>query len=250
MMEDFSRRIAQIRADRLEKAEGFLPEELSREVLAPCFGLSPEQISDAELTEIQEFAINAGLEMAANRSPENSVGNFIPFHDIFHAAERMRVSKGENATPDFITRDNIGRYMHPEVIRQEFYPPLFLPSTIEGMNLSQLVCNFTDNESIIKGIPYERKSAFEYIDFTRLTPQQRYETIIRAIIEDNGSEKLSNLERTDLMTQFLRNLERVFDSSERPAHYTEFAERVFSGEWQDNPRLFLDQFLSDIRTIS
>lgn len=253
MKENILAHIENLRKSRLKQAEDFYREKLTAEEIAASFGLSPEQISDEDLAEIQEFALNAGLEMVANRNPENTISDFAAYHDIFHAAERMRVSKGHNATPKFITRDNAGSLIAPEVIIEEFYPALFFSADafldIFDQNISQLIYDPRSAQDLFDVYKDSRRN-LQGIDLTQFTPLERYEVFLKLFIENDTIDELIELEREDLIPEFLENLDQVFNSPERPAHYTEFAQRVFDGEWQENPRLFLDQFLSDIRTLS
>ena len=242
------------REDVREEADGFFPESILKETLAPSFNLAPEDISDAELMEIQEFAVNAGTEMVRKARDAKSNVIFIGYHDIFHAADMMRLTQGESPVSQFAITSRPDRYINPSIMRDEMYPLLFLetngraPMPIELMTpdgrerMKKYVRQVFEVQSLPEldaDIPENDVEALRHL----------YEIIVREALRVNGRRALRESESEDLQDQFEKDLDQVFAGEERSAHYMEFSERIFSGAYKENPRLFLDQFLSDIRSL-
>jgi hypothetical protein len=242
------------REDVQEEADGFFPDRMTKESLAPSLNLAPEDISDEELTEIQEFAVNAGAEMVRGSRNTKSDVIFIGYHDIFHAADAMKRTHGESPVSKFVISPRPFRYIDPEIMRDEMYPLLFLKMNEHAPMPVELM-----TPEGRKRMKQHVREIFEIQDLPELDADipegdidsllNLYELIVKEALRVNGRRALRESESEDLQEQFEKDLDAVFSSKERPENYTEFAKRIFSGEFKENPRLFLDQFLADIRSL-
>ena len=80
------------------------------------------------------------------------------------------------------------------------------------------------------------------------TPEERqrqYEMFVEAAAIGNSVKVVK-----DITPEEIDAMHRSFENfiNNPPAHYADFAARVFREEWRTNPRLFLDELLTCIRT--
>jgi hypothetical protein len=236
---------------RLEATADFSKENLPANLVSYCFGLKPHELSKEDLADIHEFAMNAGLEMVSRRHPENTEGNYFAFHDMFHAAEKMAESGGHNSAPEFITSDQINRYIGEQIIREEFYPLLFLPIADKPLILALDDPSYHEKTVLALGAiaPNYTDKIAEIIK-SKITLRKKYEIVIKVLLFANGIKKITEFNRADLAEVLTQNLKNVFSSDERPERYSEIMSKVENGEHLTNRRLFLDHFLSYIKTVS
>lgn len=249
-------RLAHERERMKEEAREFLPESINKETLASSFNLAPEDISDDEIREIQEFAVNAGMDMVrAAEGVDNDV-NFHGYHDIFHAADIMRKSQGASATPDFATSPRSERYTSGRIMTEELYPLLFFGIT-DTQPLSIAIMTPEGRAELADALRekfgIDNIKGLEVLDaISEETPeafQHLYEEVVKDILIANGERALKEAEREDLTERFVEDTEHLFARANWPEHYKELAARIFGGEWVVNKRLLLDQFLQDIRSL-
>jgi len=252
-----------------QAAKEFGPEGIKKQEVAHALNLKDDQISNDEWNEISEFAVNAGAELiqsaAAKDMPdilkprdvkriqrriEQDKYRMIPSHDLFHAAETYRLSKGKNAGARFTEVDVDKRYTDSQAVTDELYPVLFLEIADTGVPLPVALSTSEGRRTITEYIGETlsgdagqslRKLLAEEAQ-TPETRKQEYEAFVECVAIANAQLKLHRpvtAEEERTMREAIKN---------PPEHYTKFAARVFSEEWKSNPRLFLDELLECIRT--
>ena len=277
-----SGRIAQI-VER-EAGKKFGPEKLTKELVAQALNIPPEQLTEGEWEEISEFAVNAGaalirsslskdkatalteegLESIREKVKEIRDG-LIPYHDIFHAAETYRLSKGVNATAEFAEQDLRSRYTDSNTAAAELYPVLFLiippqlneplPVLLSHTEGRALIAEFLstsfdtslpDVQTMIQTLETANQSEDPSVR------KKEYERLVEVIVISNAIKRLQDTEpaQEELtkaeMTAIHEAIQRA--AQDPGSHYHRFADKVFSTtNWGNEPRLFVDEFLSCIR---
>lgn len=258
-----------------EAEKYFGPDALTREAVANALALGPEKLSNEEWMEISEFAVNAGSDFYRHlvkqihpepmddrtweRLSDPNRGNGLvvaPIHDLFHAAEAYRLSNGKTAVPSFLDADPRKRYLDPHVFMSEIYVELFgtqgwsgtLPIGIEFQLASyrKLTAQAIMRQDLY---PERRRKAVADLLMSDLPndsegARKQYEQYSLLLALGNAERALGSLtgEEVDHFTQECTKL-----TQSPPLHYASFSERVFGGEWKQNRRLFLDEFLDCIR---
>lgn len=252
----------------------FGPELLDKDEVACALNLPGEALTQEEWEEISEFALNAGAELLqaavahdplpttpkeeerfARQVHKNKYRMF-PIHDLFHAAYEYRATGGEAVTPPFVEVSVRERYTNPSLIRSELWPALFLISQTMSAPLAVLLASPEGRQDLDTtfGEGGERPNQVRQ-EITGLlerpvpaTPEAlraEYERLVGLMVIANAVEKVPDIVATEVLA--LR--EEAARAGEEPdPYYDQFAKRVFGGEWQENPRLFLDEFLVAIRT--
>jgi hypothetical protein len=267
-----------------EAGKKFGPENLTKDVVAQALHISPEQLSDEEWEEISEFAVNAGsalLRSSLGKSEgsisteeeykserarvKESARGLIPFHDIFHAAETYRLTHGRSASAEFAEADTRARYTEPSSAAAELYPILFL---IIPPNLDEpfpILLSHQEGREAIAGFLYESfedplpgvRKMIEVLETSDQSPdpdarKKEFETLVELIILSNAIKNLQ--EATPAQAPLTESeAKAIQEAIQRAAqyptsHYYQFAQKVFAETNDHDPRLFIDEFLSCIRT--
>lgn len=237
-----------------DTAYEFFPDYITKEVLAPNFNLAPKEISNKELVEMQEFSVNAGVEMAREAQRSKSEVIFIGHHDIFHAADMMRRTNGKSPLSEFVSTPRPERYINTDIMRDELYPLLFLaidgesPLSVEIMSEDgrQRVKEYLKNTFGLEGLT-SLDAQIDEGDADAL--QELYEEVVKQVLIVNGERVLKDIGQDELIEKLVEDTEACFKEGNWSEYYTAFAKRVFGQEYKENPRLFLDQFLQDIRSL-
>ncbi len=250
-------------------AREFGPEKLTRADVAKCLNLSAEQISDEEWQEISEFAVNAGSDLirasipervdpiskkqegAIKRSIDKGEARFVPYHDLFHAAETYRLTEGREASSAFIKANDKDRYTDPAVVQAELYPLLFLSHERSDSPLPIWMGTKEGRQHLLETFSLPDSDSKELEELLLKEPsadaqgrRTEYESLIEIVLVENAKRRVPDITQAELddVRQAFRQVR-----GQPPAHYEQFAPKVFNQEWQDNPRLFLDEFLENIR---
>jgi hypothetical protein len=258
----------------IKAGKEFGPKKLTKSDVARALNIGEEDFSKKEWADISEFAVNAGTELirtaVEKRLSENPTNtetktirkdikgnryNFIPYHDLFHAAETYRVQHSEKANAAFVEVDALDRYTDPKIIVAELYPLLFFAPPVMSAPLPVLLCSSEGRADVTHfftkevGLPLKIKENIKTLlsGPAPLTPEERedeYKRLIEEAIVGNAVATLFlDPEET---TELREGVERAFANP--PQHYIDFASKVFNQEWSENPRLFLDELLAAIRT--
>lgn len=285
-MSESPKSIPQRISQTLERQAGekFGPKRLTKEILARTLNLDGDQITHEEWADISEFAVNAGaslirtaiekdvpdavatgdVEAIVDRIEKNK-DNFLPQHDIFHAAETYKLTGGKRVSAEFLDTDVRGRYTNPDSAVAELYPILFLVLPYLQAPLPVLLSSKEGRSQIAEVLPRlldtDIPGVQEFIDKldssdfpqTPAERQQEYEELVQLILICNAISRLQVMDPpTPLTTPELIEIRMAFSAArENPAaHYKQFAEKVFSQtDWSAVPRLFLDELLDSIRQI-
>jgi|GEM_PF-5576962 hypothetical protein len=257
----------------MKAGKEFGPERLKKYDVARALNLQEDQISDGEWMEISEFAVNAGADLIRaaiqqdskdifssryvaeiQRSIEdedNDVG-LKPFHDIFHAAETYRATKGKHAAARFAETDDRSKYVDPQSAVAELYPVLFFASPDMPKPLPVMFSTADDRKlvfELFKTVAVSDEQLKEMEDLLSTYPsdpaerQRQYESFLECIVIFNAQKQVKDINRNEIamMREAMKS---------PPEHYRVFAARVFNEEWRENQRLFLDELLNCIRTRS
>jgi len=267
-------RIAQI--IELRAGKGWGPETLSNDSLAGALNIDPSLVTDEEWADIYEFSVNAGAEaqqvMTNKRLPENitekketklnkrTIDNkdrFDPTHDIFHAAEMYYETHTAESAMPFTKVDKRERYLHPGLYRTELWPILFysMPGTKQplAVKLATPEGRAELAEHFAAEIRIEKNPIRGHIRRLLEAPQplepgeaqREYQKLVELVLIANSADKTPDATE-DEVNGLADGIDATLENL--PEHYDVFAKRVFSGEWKENPRLFLDEFLAAIRT--
>ena len=277
-------RIARLVEDTAGREFG--PKRLGKERLAPTFNVSPDQITEEEWAEIYEFSVNAGSDLIRSAIktdvPDAIASNdiyplqmrilanddgLIPRHDIFHAAETYRLTKGASASAEFITKtDKRSRYTDPGSAAAELYPVLFLVLDDSGAPLPVLLSTIEGRKKIADSLAPRLDPGLSQTQELlknlneRTAPelpsarQQEYELLLELIVISQAIKALQDMDPAvePLTAQEQEAVHKAIqEASQIPdSHYKNFAEKVFSQtDFTSNPRLFLDEFLISIRSF-
>ncbi len=261
------------RVERSPLETGPIP--LVRNEVARALNLDAEQITDAEWAEIEEFSVHAGAELIARAleheplpQTEKEEEKFeqrlfankqrmFPIHDLFHAAEAYRATHAEAVTTPFVEVPLRERYTDPRLIRSELWPVLFLiakqgnapVSVLLSMPEGRAELSATFGEGGDRPNPVRREISELLANPPPEDPdalQREYERLVGLMVIANAIDKLPDIVESEV--DALR-AEAARVGEDRDPAYADFAMRVFSGEWRDNPRLFLDELLAAIRTM-
>jgi hypothetical protein len=263
-------------------AKKFGPEELSKDIVAQALHIPVEQLSENEWIEISEFAVNAGSQLIRSSVDKNipistrdeyeavraDVKEFarglIPFHDIFHAAETYRLTQGKSATAEFARVGIRERYTDPISAAAELYPVLFL---IIPPNLDEpfpvLLSHSEGREAIAdflaSSFDTDLAQVREMVETLKNTSQpvdlagrkKEYEMLVEVIVIHNAMRKLEEVasDQSILSQAEVVAIHNAMQhaASDTSSYYYQFAVKIFS-EKGIHPRVFLDEFLSCIRT--
>lgn len=256
-----------------DAARDFGPEKLTRDDIARCLLLEANEISDAEWTEISEFAVNAGTDVVRAmfkhvhpepidedslirlEEPERAKGlGYSPQHDVFHAAEAYRLSNGVSAAPTFFSADRKGRYLQPRLAISELYVELFEAPTWLGVPLP-VALRIDSLRKRVNGFysaidyPEHRKAAIHTL-LTDNIPQTTqgwialWEAFIEILILGNAEVALGSVSAED-ESAFRKGYAEELQHP--PEHYIRFAARIFDKRFTVNNRLFLEELLACIR---
>jgi hypothetical protein len=266
-------------AQKIELQAGleFGPEKLTKADVARALNLTESDISDEEWNDISEFAVNAGAVLfraaVENDIPETPTrkdlktldkrikknkDNLLPYHDLFHAAETYRLTKGGRAAARFAEVSNRERYTDPHAAVGELYPLLFYAKPENpGMTAPlSVLLQSPEGRKVVEDffmhwkLPEDATRRIQHIltaapQSTLEARQRDYESLIEVVILANTEDNIKDLTPAEAES-IQKGFVEVRDNP--PEHYARFARRVFNEEWKTNPRLFLDELLDCIRT--
>jgi len=222
--------------------------------------------TSASPEEVHERVRAAVAELVSQSVMQRESGGMIEVHDIVHAMERYRSTGGREVAPAFSNVESPRHmYVDPKVMLEELYPTLFYPlfrrgfsgnNPIEGKLVPLIL---TDPEC-------RRKLADVYRAQVAYDPTSKrnaeYLALVGRPVPDTVEERIKDYEQflclflldqaagydaTEAERANIRNAFSELTDATRPPPYLAFARRVFSGEYEKNPRLFLEEFLDGIR---
>jgi hypothetical protein len=247
----------------------FGPESLTKSDVARTLNLKTDQISEEEWSEISEFAVNAGADLMRaaiqldsqdvfslrdvdeiQASIEDNQGGLRPFHDLFHAAETYRATRGRHAAARFAETDDRGRYADPQAAVAELYPVLFfaspdmpkpLPVMFSTADDRKLLFEFFKTVAVTDEQQKEMRDLLSNYPSDPAERQRQYESFLECIVIFNAQKQVKDISENEIAM--------IREAMKHPSeHYRVFAARVFNEEWRGNQRLFLDELLDCIRT--
>lgn len=267
-----------------EAGKKFGPETLTKDLVASALNVPIEQLSEVEWEEISEFAVNAGAALIRSSLEKEETGittmeelesvrdkikqirdGMIPYHDIFHAAETYRLTNGASASAEFTETQKRERYVSPIVAAAELYPTLFLVSPPHLNQPVPVLLTSTDGRMrvarfLLTTLNTDLPEVSHAVDYflTSEPPvepparKQEYEQLLELILTSNAKHRLKEMAPLEqpLTEEEITNIHQALEKEAEyeSSHYGQFAQKVFADDWSKDPRLFLDEFLSCIRT--
>lgn len=262
-----------------QRIEGGAIEGIEKSAIAHSLNLKEREVSPEEWEEIYEFSINAGaalIQSAASQemgprtgrgemgqlevdlvreAVEKDTFGFLPYHDIFHAAATYRLTEGKEAAAQFAQVDPRERYIDPTVMRDELYPLLFFAPKSVHAPLPVLLTSLSGRDMVADMITERNFFPEETVQAVRslLLPKEaqsmnrriQYESLVREILIGVAHRSLQDVRKREVAAMREGFAEVL---AQPPEIYDQFARRVFNEEWRTNPRLFLEEFLTCIRT--
>lgn len=271
----FEQRFQQINKETRNRYENVRLNEYTIKKIMWSFGLSPEDwvnlLTDEDRRDIEEYYTN----VSADFLQATGDYSFNPAHDYLHYVALVHYAPpaGEVVRrPKTIGLTDREQYLNPDALLEELYPLLFgiiQSYAYQGVpNIPLALADDTSREKItdllqqnfssIQKRKEEKFSAsFEaaselsllLISSTPNTVEKRMNEFEKFVLyQQLGAAGMFYKDTTETEYNAVADAFSSLTDETRDPHYLAFARRVFSGEFETNRRLFLDEVLSSIRS--